>query len=577
MSNKQKLRVSLAEATRAGAKEQNEDFVGHRVPSSDHELQLKGVALAIADGMSGSDGGKQASETSVTQFLDDYYKAPESWSAQYAVSRILNALNTMLLSRGQVEFNSTRGLVTTFSAVIIKSQTVHLFHVGDARIYRLRDGKLLQLSTDHRVMLSDTKDYLSRALGIDSHLEVDYREEIAKQGDIYLCSTDGIHDFVSHEDLEAVASRSELSLQERCDEILTTAETQESTDNLSCQLLRIEELPKVNRKEFYKQLTTLPFPPELSPGNLLDGYRIVQQLQATSRSQVYLAVDTMAKEDDQRVVIKTPSVNYQDDPLYIEQFLHETWVAKRLDSPQLLKPYENGRPRKFLYTELQYVKGQTLQQWMKDNPKPTLPQVRFFVGQLVRGLRAMHRMEMIHQDLKPDNIMIDGNDSVIIVDFASTRVAGLAEIESVLETHHIVGTANYAAPEYFKGTTGTKQSDLYSLGVICYEMLTGHLPYGEISPENAERKKFTYTLAGDYNPGIPDWVDVALEKAVQSTPANRYTLLSEFLADIKQPNEELLAQRKSRPLIEKNPVKFWQSLAAIEFVVILALCIYFMA
>lgn len=573
MSSKQKLQVTLAEGSRAGAKEQNEDFLGHRVPSSEQDLQMKGVVLAIADGMSGSDGGKQASETSVTQFLDDYYKSPESWSAHYAVGRIMTALNTMLVSRGQREFSSTRGLVTTFSALVIKSQTLHLFHVGDARIYRFRGGALKQLSTDHRIKISDKQDFLSRALGIDPHLEVDYRKEKIEKGDIYLSCTDGLHDFVEESVLESMLRGSGKDLQVLCEKMLDLAEANKSDDNLSCQLVRIEQLPKADRTEYYKQLTELPFPPELNPGNTMDGYQIVQLLQATPRSQIYLAIDTLAAEPDTRVVIKTPSVNYRDDPLYIEHFLHETWVAKRLDSPHLLKPYDNGRIKRFLYTEVEYVKGQTLQQWMIDNPKRTLPQVRFFMGQLVRGLRAMHRMEMIHQDLKPDNIMIDGKDTVIIVDFASTRVAGLAEIETVLETQHIVGTANYAAPEYFKGKTGTKVSDIYSLGVICYEMLTGHLPYGEIEPEKAAKKKFVYKRLLDYNPSVPEWVDLAVKKAVQPDPSKRYTLLSEFLSNIKQPNQELVTLQESRPLIEKHPLLVWQALSALQFVFIMYLCI----
>lgn len=568
MSSKKHLEVVLAQATCAGSKEQNEDFVGYRLPESDVELERKGVVLAIADGMSGSDGGKQASEKSVLQFIDDYYKSPESWSARYAVERILTALNTLLLSRGQRQFSSTRGLITTFSAMVFKSQTLHLFHVGDARIYRFRDGKLEQLSEDHRVQISDNRDYLARALGIDSHLQVDYKQEILRQGDVFLACTDGIHDFVKQAILEQRVATGLSDLQSLCDGLIQLALRNDSNDNLSCQALCVQALPKADRTEFYKQLTLLPFPPELSAGNVIDGYQIVRQLQASSRSQVYLALDTQAEAEDQRVVLKTPSVNYQDDPLYIEQFLHENWVAKRLDSAHLLKPYESGRPRNFLYTEVQYLKGQTLQRWMKDNPAPTLPQVRYLMGQLVSGLRAMHRMEMIHQDLKPDNVMVDGADTVVIVDFASTRVAGLAEIESVLETQHIVGTANYAAPEYFQGKSGTKQSDIFSLGVICYEMLTGELPYGEIEPEKAAKKKFRYRSARELNPSVPEWVDLAIEKAVQVDPANRYTLLSEFLANIKQPNQELLELHESRPLIEKNPLLFWKLLVMLQMAVI---------
>jgi serine/threonine protein kinase len=158
--------------------------------------------------------------------------------------------------------------------------------------------------------------------------------------------------------------------------------------------------------------------------------------------------------------------------------------------------------------------------------------------------------------------------ALIIIDFGSTKVAGLAEIKSVVEHTNIVGTANYSAPEYFKGEQGTNRSDIFSLGVIAYEMLTGKLPYGEISPERAAKKKFVYTSAREYNPHVPDWIDLAIRKAVQPNPAKHYRLLSEFVTDLSKPNTELQRLNKTEPLMERNPVMFWKIMALIEFVLL---------
>jgi serine/threonine protein kinase len=198
------------------------------------------------------------------------------------------------------------------------------------------------------------------------------------------------------------------------------------------------------------------------------------------------------------------------------------------------------------------------------------------VDQIARGLRAMHRLEMLHQDLKPDNVLIDQNNTLKIIDFGSTRIAGLMELQSVLQHNHIVGTASYSAPEYFQGARGTNRSDIFSLGVIAYEMLTGQLPFGEIEPEKASKKKFSYTPAAWHNPKVPEWVDAALEKATHPNPEKRYDTLSELVADLTRPNEALLTQQRQRPLMERNPVAFWQGLAALELGVILVLC-YFLA
>ncbi len=123
-------------------------------------------------------------------------------------------------------------------------------------------------------------------------------------------------------------------------------------------------------------------------------------------------------------------------------------------------------------------------------------------------------MEMFHQDLKPDNILIDSHGTVKLIDFGSTRVAGMEEIESEIDHSAPQGTLDYAAPECLRGESCTHASDLYSLGVILYEMLTGKLPYGESDSPHL-KQRLNYRPARRYNPEIPAWVDAALERAVQ--------------------------------------------------------------
>ena len=571
---KQQLAITLGQSSSAGIKEDNEDFYGAYIPKEGTQLENKGITIAIADGMSGSDGGKEASQLSVQQFLTDYYSTPESWTVKQSVSRIMLALNSMLFSQGQKRYSSSKGLVTTFSSMVLKSQTAHLFHVGDSRIYRLRGNDFVPLTNDHRIWISHDREYLSRALGIDSHLEIDYRRTAIEAGDIYFLSTDGVHDFISDAELREHLSTYKDNPQKASQAILAASIANKSDDNITCQVVRIDTIPTADKEEYYEKLTSLPFPPDLKAGNIIDGFKIVRELNATSRSQVYLAEDTFYDDirdesETHHVVIKTPSVNFEDDPSYIDLFLHEEWVAKRLNSPHLIKVCDLKRQRNFLYTVVEYIHGQTLAQWMQENPKATVTQVRGSINQIARGLRCMHRMEMIHQDIKPDNIIIDEKNTLIIIDFGSTKVAGLAEIKSVIEHNNIVGTANYSAPEYFKGEYGTNSSDIYSLGVIAYEMFTGRLPYGEISPERAAKKKFTYTSVREYNPLVPDWVDLAIRKAVHPNPEKRYGLLSEFVTDLAKPNSSLISSNKSEPLIERNPLAFWKTIAMIEFIVII--------
>ncbi len=565
------LGISLGQASLRGLKPENEDFFGALLPTG-NALNNKGLAIAIADGMSAAEGGKEASQMSVQMFLDDYFSTPDSWSVKRSVTKVMSSLNGWLFSQSQ-RYQSAQGLVTTFSAMVIKSHTAYLFHIGDSRIYRLRGEDLEQLTQDHRLQLGSGKSYLSRALGIDTNLNIDYRTLEVEPGDVFFMSTDGIHDFLEDGLLKSLLGEiqpkgDEAQLTSLCEGLIATALDQGSDDNLTCQLLRINSLPEASKGEVFEGLSRLPFPPDLQAGQKIDGYRIIRELQASSRSQVYLAEDTLAESGaPSKVVLKTPSVNFEDDPAYIQLFLQEEWVGKRLKSPHLLKTCKSNRERQFLYTVVEYMQGQTLEQWMHDNPNPSLTVVRDIIEQVASGLRAMHRLEMLHQDLKPGNILINADNTLKIIDFGSTKIAGLAETKSVLEQTHIVGTASYSAPEYFKGEPGTNRSDIYSLGVIAYEMLTGQLPYGEISPENAHRKRFSYVSAHQRNPSVPGWVDDALNKAVQPNPVMRYALISELIADLKKPNNRL-AQQPGKPLIEEHPLRFWKGLALFELVLI---------
>jgi serine/threonine protein kinase len=167
----------------------------------------------------------------------------------------------------------------------------------------------------------------------------------------------------------------------------------------------------------FAQPRELPLPPLLEARAVFDGYRIVART-ARLQPHIYLAVDI---ETDAVVTIKIPSIDLRDDPAYLKRFMMEEWVARRIDSPHVLKPCLLQRKRNFLYVATEYIDGQTLTQWMIDNPKPSLETVRGIVEQIAKGLRAFHRKEMLHPGHRPDNIMIDATGTVKIIDFGSTR------------------------------------------------------------------------------------------------------------------------------------------------------------
>jgi serine/threonine protein kinase len=258
-------------------------------------------------------------------------------------------------------------------------------------------------------------------------------------------------------------------------------------------------------------------------------------------------------------------VELQQNAAHLERFLMEEWIAKRINNSYVLKAAFPNRKRHYFYTVAEYVDGQTLSQWMIDNPKPSLETVRALVEQIAKGLQAFHRLEMVHQDIRPENIMVDNTGTVTLIDFGSTKVAGIAEIDSPLDHHNLLGTIQYMAPEYFIGEGGNQRGDIFSLAVITYQMLTGRLPYGtEVAKTKtrSQQYKLSYKSALLYNRDIPLWVDGALRKALQPDPYKRYGEVTEFIYELRHPNEEFL-RRSKPPLLERDPVLFWKSVALI--------------
>jgi serine/threonine protein kinase len=213
----------------------------------------------------------------------------------------------------------------------------------------------------------------------------------------------------------------------------------------------------------------------------------------------------------------------------------------------------------------EYIAGQTLAQWMIDHPRPDIETVRGIVEQIAKGLQAMHRMEMLHQDLRPENIMIDASGTVKIIDFGAASVAGLREMHGPLEREGVLGTEQYAAPEYFLGEAGTTRSDLFSLGVIAYQMLSGRLPYGTAvagTRTRVEQASLRYRSVLREDSAIPAWIDEVLRRAVHPWPDKRYAELSEFVHDLRHPNPELTG-RSAPPLIERDGLLFWKLTSAV--------------
>jgi serine/threonine protein phosphatase PrpC len=563
----QPLTVSIGHASDKGVKPINQDFSGSTIPN-EPLLSSKGIVLAMADGISSSQVSQIASQTAVSGFLEDYYCTSDSWSVKTSVQKVVKSINSWLCAQtcnSPYRFERDKGYICTFSALVLKSNTAHLFHSGDTRIYRLSGNSLEPLTKDHRRVVSPEVSYLTRALGIEQSFEIDYQTQPIEQGDVFVLATDGVYEFIDTVQIvEAIHHAKSLDC--AATRIIQQALDAGSDDNLSVQVVRIEHVPDYELHEV-QQMTKLPLPPELTARMIFDGYEIIREIYISSRSHVFLALDL---DNQQSVVIKIPSTELRNDSQYLERFMLEEWIAKRVNNPHVAKAIKPTRQRHYLYLVSEYIEGISLHQWMIDNPKPTLETVRAIVEQVAKGLQAFHRQEMIHQDLRPQNVMIDHLNTAKIIDFGSTYIAGVTDTK---KEKSMPGTIRYSAPEYFLGHQGTPCSDLYALAVMTYQMLSGSFPY---TPDIAQatsvaaQRKLVYKSLIDNDSNLPPWIDDTLRRALQINPLKRYGQLSEFTYDLRHPNKLFLAKTRP-PLLQRDPLMFWQSVSFIFFAIIVVL------
>lgn len=558
------LTVAHAGVSLTGARSNNQDAILVKVPLSRKELEHKGIVVCIADGVSCSSESQKASHHAVVQFINDYYATPYTWSTAKSATTILRSINAWLFEEGLKKEFTHEALVTTFSCLVIKSNTAHLFHVGDTRIYHARAETLLQLTKDHQRVNFGKSAYLTRGLGMDSQLEVDYQETLIQKSDKFILTSDGVHDHLHNDELVLLATsnwKNTNDMEIYCNDLCDSALAQGSQDNLSCLLIDIIDLPKENIYEYQQQLLSKTIPPVLEVGNIIDDFRVDRIIYQGSRSHVYRVSHTVTNEV---FALKTPSLQYSDDIEYLRCFSNESWVGQQLRNPRIIKVYDTDYKTQFIYQLSEFIDGITLRQWMYDNPNPPLHRVRDILDAIVKATRVLQRADMVHRDLKPENIMITDAGVIKLVDLGSVKVASLEESNKENFQRAPLGDTKYIAPEYVKTGDATILSDLFSIAAIGYEMLTSNTPYRLKSEQNLKSARHTnwvYKPINDYRDDVPEWVNLAFKKALQESPQRRYQALGEFIFDLYTPNKMLQSELRDAPLAIRNPLLYWKLIA----------------
>ena len=275
------------------------------------------------------------------------------------------------------------------------------------------------------------KNYLSRALGADRHLEVDYSQQELVVGDLLMLSTDGVHEFLTVSELKSLlTSAATDNLETVAQTIVEHALAKGSDDNLTVLLVGIDHLPAETLDENHRKLTRLPIPPVMSVGNRIDDYEVLDIIFSGTRSHMYKVRELSSGNI---YTLKAPSVNFSDDPLYLDGFVREEWVGQQISHANVMKTFAPAGEKRFLYYLGEYIEGINLRQWMDDHPQPAPELVRPIIQQAIKGLRAFQRQGMVHQDLKPENIMLNRDGQIKILDFGTVLIAGVNELGSPLD------------------------------------------------------------------------------------------------------------------------------------------------
>jgi len=580
------LKLAFGGYSHQGLKAENQDaFIVHCPTNND--ITTKGAIASLADGVSSASNAAQAAQLAVTQFAQEYYSTPDTWSTEKSAAKVLTSLNQWLFSQADTITSNNSAQqsqpvespqwLTTFSALILKSTSGYIFHVGDCRISKYREKQLESITRDHNRKQGGEHVILTRALGADPRLKVDFHKIDIQNGDIYLLTCDGVHDFLSKKELKLQlaslpSNPSNIDLEQVSKEITTLAINNGSHDNVSCLLVYISETPQRKLIEIERDLLSKVIPPALKVGMKLDGYQVCKIIHASNRSHLYL-VESLAEDGQTQIrsVLKVPSQNFADDTIYLQGFMREAWVGERINHNHIMKVKTDSKDSRFLYHVCEYIEGQTLSTWMHDNPKPSVAKVRDIVSQIISALRAFQRLELVHRDLKPDNIMIDTYGQIKLIDYGTVLVASLDEDVNNIEETVPQGSLNYIAPETLLTMKSNNMSDLFSLGVISYEMLTGQLPYKPMKRAEITQNSYDdwqYRSIKQFRPELPYWLDLSLQQCTQPDPKLRYQAFSELQADLTKPNLTALEEYKKQPILQRNPVKFWQGLSFILFVLL---------
>jgi len=601
--------VDIGHRSASGPREHNEDFAAAVRPAA-HEVG-RGLIAAVADGVSTGGLGREAAQTSVMAVVNDFHAAPATWETTVVLDRLIGAHNAWLFDhnrrRGGPGGDQQTGR-STLTALALQGHTWTVAHVGDTRAWLLRGGELTQLTQDHALDHIDLRSQLTRAVGLDQAVHVDYYQGELQVGDLLLLTSDGVHGVLPRAKLQAVltapaaegGSPDAQALSERVVEAALAART---PDNATALVLCVRGLAGWQLADTRLGAAQLPVPPRLKVGDALDGYTITAAVADTGVHRLYQARDAATRE---LVAIKTLHESRASDAQEREMLAHEAWLGLRVGEQggagsQGFVRVREQRAASAFYTVFDWHSGRTLEQLLAQRgsmpgigpgstpgpraggnpeagePALDIPEVVRAGLAVARALGRLHRLGVIHRDVKPGNLHLGEDGQWRLLDLG-VAVSG-REPEAVRVLH--AGTPSYMNPEQWEGDHGqsaTAGSDLFALGVTLYQWLAGRLPYGEIEPWQTARYRRDPIAPSRLRPQVPIWLDHVVLKAVARDPRARFETAEELTLALERGASRPLNAPSATPLVRRDPAALWKVALAISvaFNVLLVIWLLFL-
>jgi hypothetical protein len=503
----------------------------------------RGNIAAVARGIGAGPRAREAAHIALHGLLEGYFGAAATLGPGRAAGLALGSANAWMF--GQSRADPGHSMAASLTALIFVGRRVRIVHVGDCRVYRRRGSQLTPLTTDHVHPAAEGDGLLTRSVGGDSELQMDYLEDACEPADRYFILSKG-----SFAATPSARLADALTAMRTADEAagLIVASIPDKTGAATAIVIDVLKAPDSSFDEMAAAFLRLPIRGAPRDGENWDGFLLGRTLYRSRYTTLKLARDTIGDKD---VVLKIRLPSMLHDEVFRAGFLREAWVGATVHSPRIASYIEVAPERRSsLYLVLPYYRGETLEARLSG-----VEAIGYLEGvglalKLCAAVQDLAALQIVHRDLKPENILLLPDGGIKLLDLGLAYLPGVDEPDD----DRLGGTTRYMAPELFRKQPADQRSEVFSLGVTIYRLFSGGaFPFGQRETVPLQRLR----------PDLPAWLGQCLTGALENNRERRFKDASEFARAL----ESGLSQGAMEPLSVSppqhrwiNPLRLWQGL-----------------